>query len=282
MSEPGASDFLPAGREESRNPKAWSFDVLRKSVEEMKLDIPEQYSSNNNFWQNFYFTYRDNEETMRDVFPDDKSKKRELLGKIATKGAIRLTAEQENSGRDFLTKLFNRKILQERMAQFQSRITKDPDDDLLLVTVMMDLDHFKDVNDTYGHEGGDEALRDFAKKLQENIRATEDMAFRYGGEEFTLLMLMSRKALLESVKKSDDLLATISKRVEIIRQKIVSQLGVTLENGSVVKTTSSAGIAVADKSKSVVDALKEADEYLYKAKEAGRNCAFTEEGKVVL
>jgi len=122
---------------------------------------------------------------------------------------------------------------------------------------MMDIDHFKNVNDTYGHQKGDDILLDFASTMKKFCRSN-DVAARYGGEEFVLV-------LPETKVKGAVYIA------ERIREEMASQ---TFQHkGTDFKVTVSCGIAEFDSNliKSPADLIKVADEALYKAKHEGRN-----------
>jgi diguanylate cyclase (GGDEF)-like protein len=124
--------------------------------------------------------------------------------------------------------------------------------------IVMDLDRFKSVNDQYGHDGGDEVLRVFSKRISSNIR-DGDLFVRLGGEEFALL-------LRNNSKKSALLIA------EKLRKLVADD---SIEFGQYsLNVTCSFGIASFDNTSSIDDAIRLADEALYKAKQAGRNCVF--------
>jgi len=126
-----------------------------------------------------------------------------------------------------------------------------------LSIIMMDIDHFKNVNDTYGHQKGDVILLDFASTMKKFCRSN-DVAARYGGEEFVLV-------LPETKAKGAVYIA------ERIREEMASQ---TFEHkGKDFKVTVSCGIAEFDANliKSPADLIKVADQALYKAKHEGRN-----------
>ena len=124
--------------------------------------------------------------------------------------------------------------------------------------VMIDIDHFKHVNDTYGHAMGDEVLRNIGKMLKESLRTT-DLASRYGGEELTLLL------------PHTDLTAAIQV-ADTLRQRFAEWDHV--HDGVTIRKTASMGVAAGDGKEEVPgpeDLLKAADEALYQAKEGGRN-----------
>jgi diguanylate cyclase (GGDEF)-like protein len=119
--------------------------------------------------------------------------------------------------------------------------------------VLVDIDQFKNVNDTFGHEAGDEALRRLAKTLQEGIRGI-DLAARVGGEEFGLIL--TETMLASGVEVAERLRLAI-KAVEIPRVGFI---------------TASFGIAEAPScAQTARDLLARADAALYKAKREGRN-----------
>ena len=108
---------------------------------------------------------------------------RQLHARIEEIGRLQV-ALQELAVRDSLTGLYNRRYLDETLEREVSRARREGNP---LSLVMLDIDYFKRVNDTYGHQVGDEALRMLAKTLLSDVR-TEDVACRYGGEEFLILL----------------------------------------------------------------------------------------------
>lgn len=121
--------------------------------------------------------------------------------------------------------------------------------------LMIDIDHFKKVNDTHGHAAGDLALVAVAKSIKESIRDS-DIAFRYGGEEFVVI-------LNNTGEPGSSLLA------ERIRQNIADLVIST--NDTELKLTASIGSAILSESESSEELLKRADNALYQAKNDGRN-----------
>jgi diguanylate cyclase (GGDEF)-like protein len=122
--------------------------------------------------------------------------------------------------------------------------------------LMFDIDHFKRVNDTYGHAAGDEVIRAVGALISDEIRSTDKVA-RFGGEEFVVLL-----------RETDEhLAATLADR---LRRKI-SELSVT-SGGQTLNFTTSIGCAMSDdSSRDVEDVIQRADKALYAAKSAGRN-----------
>lgn len=161
--------------------------------------------------------------------------------------------ELENTANtDQLTGVYNRRYFMENVGTLVEIIGRNR----FSFIVMFDLDHFKDVNDTYGHPAGDHVLVTVAKTITSSIRASDIFA-RYGGEEFILLITCA----------SPDHALPL---VERIRQDI-EKTAIEYE-GQTINVTISAGIAPVD-SASEIDtaAISRADKALYQAKAQGRN-----------
>lgn len=156
--------------------------------------------------------------------------------------------------RDPLTGLFNKRYLQETLEREVERARRA---EKPLGVLMLDLDHFKRFNDTYGHEAGDELLRAFGHVLKGIVRV-EDIPCRYGGEEFTLIM-------------PDCPLEPLLVRAEEIR-RAVEQIQVKKGGEVLGLVTVSIGAAVfPDQGAQGEVLLQMADAALYQAKKAGRN-----------
>ncbi len=163
--------------------------------------------------------------------------------------------------RDPLTNLYNRRYLMETAAQEISRASRR---NQRLGLLMMDLDHFKQVNDQYGHDIGDLILKEFSSLVKLIVR-DEDIPCRYGGEEFTLI-------LPETDHKG------VVKVAEKIRTKIRDH-DFYFGSRSYAPITVSIGGAVFPENGKTIDALlKNADDALYRAKEAGRDRVVTADG----
>jgi two-component system, cell cycle response regulator len=123
---------------------------------------------------------------------------------------------------------------------------------------MIDIDHFKKVNDSYGHLVGDDVLRDVGQLLLETIRGS-DIVARYGGEEFLMLLPETDDAGAE----------TFAERI----REAISVHGFNASQGTALMLTASIGVAVfpAARIESVEDLLARADAALYRAKADGRN-----------
>jgi diguanylate cyclase (GGDEF)-like protein len=101
------------------------------------------------------------------------------------KEVARLSAFRTMAYRDPLTGLYNRRYLQERLAEECARTSRDSDYEFAMV--MIDVDNFKSINDTYGHTEGDQILKDVANFLEDSVR-TVDLCCRMGGDEFAILL----------------------------------------------------------------------------------------------
>lgn len=164
--------------------------------------------------------------------------------------------------RDALTGLFNRRYLDETLERELHRALRTKQ---TICVVMIDIDHFKKYNDTYGHDAGDALLQLFGKFLQEHVRGS-DIACRYGGEEF--VVVMPDTALDDSRKRAEQL------RVGLKNLTLVYQ-GKQLEG-----ITVSVGIAVfPEHGLTLRSLLKAADVALYSAKNQGRDCVAVALGK---
>lgn len=160
---------------------------------------------------------------------------------------------------DALTGLLNRGEFDFRLEYEIKRHTRDSQTFGLL---MLDIDHFKNINDTYGHPDGDEVLKELAKRIQTSVRERGgDYCFRYGGEEFAVILVNAD--LNESIEVAERIrLAVCGNPFSLSKNRI-----------NMVTVTVSIGIAIFPKDANDKDRLKKrADKMLYEAKESGRNC----------
>ena len=118
----------------------------------------------------------------------------------------------------------------------------------------IDIDNFKEVNDTYGHEVGDDVLQSISKKLLDLTRPN-DIVCRYGGEEFLIIMR----------KISQDIAYD---KMEMIRDVVSTLVHQPIDN----KVTISIGISIGTENDSIREIIREADKALYTAKNIGKNC----------
>jgi two-component system cell cycle response regulator len=156
---------------------------------------------------------------------------------------------------DGLTGLHNRRYLDSHLQTlFDRAVTRRRS----LSVMITDLDRFKNVNDTYGHNGGDEVLREFARRLRKNVRGI-DLACRYGGEEFVVVMPDTDGPVAEKV-------------AERIRAEIAGTPFAIGKDGETLEVTISIGVStLRHVNDSVENLMKRADVALYEAKSGGRN-----------
>ena len=187
-------------------------------------------------------------------FDDEADPKKLSLAALVCGIALESETFLEDSHHDKLTGLKNRMGF---YYDFGSRY-KDyliPASGKKMSLFICDIDKFKSVNDTYGHNAGDDVLR-FTAKLLESLCAEKDGVYRWGGEEF--VMVMRDTDLEGAVKKAEE-----------IRTKFMES-GIEAD-GNILKCTMSFGCAVFEPSKAIEENVSAADEKLYTAKETGRN-----------
>jgi diguanylate cyclase (GGDEF)-like protein len=186
---------------------------------------------------------------------------------LAQRAALASTNRQLNSAlaqathlasHDLLTDVMNRRAF---LDQLPGEISADDGHPATAALVLIDLDHFKSVNDRYGHQVGDEVLRHTAALLRANIRTTDRLA-RWGGEEFVLLMPATDRAL--ALALTERLRATLNASV-LLPQDSASA------DPSAGHVSASFGVAIVKGDESFEAALARADTALYRAKESGRN-----------
>jgi hypothetical protein len=142
---------------------------------------------------------------------------------------------------------------------------------------MLDVDHFKKFNDTYGHDVGDQVLKMVAARVAQVQGGGK--AFRYGGEEFTIVFNRRSadeiRVFLEAVRESIQHYEMVLRSDERVKDKKAGKESRGKNTKAKVKTVSvtiSIGVANSEQGLKPKDIIKKADQLLYKAKEAGRNC----------
>jgi diguanylate cyclase (GGDEF)-like protein len=168
---------------------------------------------------------------------------------------------RESTLRDPMTGLHNRRFLEESVDTLISQAQRRK---CSMAFMMLDLDYFKMVNDTYGHDAGDAVLKALAKLLKLSVRAS-DFVIRYGGEEFLILLQETDRSTANEVAEKI--------RVAVAELKVQT-------SGGILQKTISIGISsYPDDSDTFWQAVKFADVALYHAKETGRNrvVAFTKD-----
>ena len=173
---------------------------------------------------------------------------------LALKNALLYREVKLRADHDGLTRIYNRHYFDERIVEELSRAQRYGQDISLLI---LDLDHFKAVNDTHGHQAGDTVLKDVGQLLQDTLRST-DFAARYGGEEFCVILPHTGQA--QAMLLAERLRA----KVQALRFSCEGRdFSVTASIG--VSSLSPGGFSRS------VDLVREADRALYAAKDQGRN-----------
>ena len=155
---------------------------------------------------------------------------------------------------DPLTGLYNRRYMETHVGTLvdQAAARNKP-----LSVLVLDIDYFKSINDTYGHDAGDDVLQDFAIRIRKSIRGI-DLACRYGGEEFVVVM-----------PETDMAVATMV--AERLRRRIASEPFPIQKGTRTLDVTISIGIAALAPDDDAAAVIKRADQALYRAKRDGRN-----------
>ena len=177
-----------------------------------------------------------------------------VLNRVLARSVIapierRSTALRRLAGTDPLTGALNRRSFENHAATVLARRSADHTP---MTLVLIDIDHFKCINDHHGHDGGDRVLKEFALRMAHNCTGSEG-PFRVGGEEFAVLL-------------ADTAIEAGLKRAEALRQVVES----APFNG-IGRLTASFGVATASAAETLASVLKRADRALYRAKEGGRN-----------
>lgn len=196
----------------------------------------------------------------------ERERQRQFVDTVAEQVAlalanVKLREELKNQAiRDPLTQLYNRRQLDETLDREIHRADRHQD---TLAVLALDIDRFKQFNDTHGHDGGDAILRGIGETLRDFFRP-EDGLFRSGGEEFIVLLPGTSKE--DAVARANEL------------RLAVANMNVATGNAQLPTVTVSGGVSVYPIDSSTRDQLlKAADIALYEAKKRGRNCIFAME-----
>lgn len=160
---------------------------------------------------------------------------------------------------DALTGLMNRKAFDTEIERLRSDAQND--ETKTFVLILLDIDHFKKFNDTFGHLVGDQVLKLVAKTLKDTLKG-RDIIVRYGGEEFAIILTGTQ---IDIGMRVGEML-----RLEVSKKEVINR--VTGEK--IAKITLSAGVAQFKKNEDVVSLIARADAALYEAKNHGRNQVF--------
>ena len=174
------------------------------------------------------------------------------LSEKISKLELELQEAKNASKEDFLTKLFNKRALDEFLKVKEAEYERYGHN---FSVIMFDLDHFKEVNDNYGHDAGDAVLGAFAKILKKEARSV-DIVGRFGGEEFI--------ALLSETDTAGGVIFAKKIKEHVERARFMYR-------GKRIEVTVSAGVSERAKHLSLQNLINSADEYLYQAKKDGRN-----------
>ena len=196
--------------------------------------------------------------TVTSKLQSGKTKVQELEEKVKTLEDELSRTKTENM-KDHLTGLLTRKAFSDEVKRIESAYERIKTQ---YAIVFFDLDHFKKLNDTYGHECGDVVLSTFGKILNKSIR-DHDIVGRYGGEEFVAIIHFNlNRELLQFLK----------------RIKTIVTENSFLYKDKKIKVTFSAGVAIRSNYDTYANTLQKADMLLYQAKENGRNKIILENG----
>ncbi len=168
---------------------------------------------------------------------------------------------EESNQRDGLTGLYNRKYFDEQITQEVQSARRNGRP---LTLVMIDIDHFKHVNDTLGHPAGDTVLRSISTQMCSTLRASDSLC-RYGGEEFALILPQLK------IEHADILLERLRSAVE--------NTSIAIDDSTKVSVTVSMGAAPLIEGVTPGQLVNMADEALFSSKRAGRNCITCYSGK---
>ena len=173
-----------------------------------------------------------------------------------------LTETKLQSTKDFLTGTLNRKAYDEEIKKFENGFIREGQN---YAIVFFDIDHFKNVNDTYGHDCGDVILKTFAALILKLTRDS-DIVARYGGEEFVVAL---------HYKNNEELYEYVTRiKSVIVRNKFIYK-------EHKIKLTFSAGVQLRTQNPSAQVAITNADKLLYQAKQTGRNKIIFWNGKEI-
>jgi two-component system cell cycle response regulator len=155
---------------------------------------------------------------------------------------------------DALTGLYNRRYMESHVGTLVEQATTRGKP---LTVLILDIDYFKAINDGWGHDAGDDVLREFALRIRKSIRGI-DLACRYGGEEFVVVM-----------PETDMAVATVV--AERLRRRIATEAFQIQQGARKIDVTISVGIAALGPGDNPAAVIKRADQALYRAKRDGRN-----------
>ena len=245
-----AFDKIKSGMEETLS----NLENYEQSLEERSKDIEEEHRKiEDQTLKEITLKILEETKKLREEnqhFREKLEKQTRELQKLQEE--LSITKEEANI--DFLTKLPNRRSFTRALEDFLDNFKNYS---VPFSLVMLDIDNFKQINDTYGHDFGDKVLIEIGKILRTFLRA-KDIPGRLGGEEFGII--------LPGVKLEQ------AYRIAERLRKAIEVRDLEVDNGKYVNFTASIGVAeVEDSMESIDDLYKKADEALYKAKQNGKN-----------
>lgn len=216
---------------------------LREAVESNSIDDLKKKSRE---FINFYIEHQIQKD-------DRRSKRMQSIRKNLTTVKKQLLEANQSMRVDHLTNAYNRKSFEEQTQKYHQlyQISKTP-----VSLLMVDIDHFKKINDTYGHDVGDFVLKECVRILKEYFQRPEDFTARLGGEEFAVLL-------------PDFNAENAAIKAEEVLQKIRKE--VVIHNANEIRFTISIGISELMGNDTVSQWMKKADQALYNSKNTGRN-----------
>lgn len=220
-----------------------SLEQLKEAVEADSIDVLRAKSRE---FIDFYIEHHAKKESRRTKRMKGIKKNLDIMKK-------QLIEADQNLKLDHLTQANNRRSFDEHLKQ-QASLAQATDSPLTLI--ISDIDHFKKINDSYGHDVGDFVLKEYVKILKESFGRDNDFVARIGGEEFAIVL--SETAVSLAVKRAEDALARIRKEVFISQE-------------AELRFTVSMGLAQIERDENVSAWYKRADQALYESKNSGRN-----------
>lgn len=239
-----------------------SLDLIHEDDRESEMAMLEDGISNREGWSNLTIRWRHKDGGFRYLESSAVPRFDASDRLVGFRGVDRDITERKEfqeeleylATHDLLTGLYNRKVLEQRLQEELLRAARYGQ---ALSLFMLDIDHFKPVNDTYGHQTGDAVLSSFAKLLESSVRQT-DIVARYGGEEF--IVMLPQTALVEARE---------------LAQRLHDQIGghaFSIKGDKEIRLSASIGISCYPEHGATWEELLDtADAAMYNAKVAGRN-----------
>jgi diguanylate cyclase (GGDEF)-like protein len=203
-----------------------------------------------------YYECDEEREFLEHTLETSSKEMRELYEELKRKSQTALAKSEQRykelASRDALTGILNRLAFQEELRRVMSNSKRT---DTKFALLFLDLDHFKEVNDTYGHDFGDRLLQEVTNRVLPNIRI-EDVFARIGGDEFVLILTNIKN---DTVKKLVEKAITLFRKpwiIENVKLNVTTSIGVTI---------------FPDNADTEAKLMKKADIAMYKSKELGRN-----------